>query len=227
MNISKLKSILCALVVCTSFLGLSGCSSWKSYIPTELKSSGSMKKIYEVDGSHWVGPSGINEAFVVYSVPDKVLQRIQSEGLGYLKNLDSTAESLYKGWQATPIQLNEERWNRQRNDAYNTLVRKGLSAEQRWVRYRTKYGKRDTKLRDTSLGSFYGDYKSLPHYFQNTETLRKRSLTDVNFVDDINPEYVDLVDSILNSPNSYFGYGESGALVLSLEHKKLFLLFRD
>ena len=100
MKISKLKTILCALVVCTSFLGLSSCSSWKSFIPTELKSSGSMKKIYEVDGTHWTGPRGINEAFVVYSIPDKALQRLQNEGLEYLKNLDSTTEGLYKGWQA-------------------------------------------------------------------------------------------------------------------------------
>ena len=131
------------------------------------------------------------------------------------------------GWQATPIQINEERWNRQRNDAFDTLVRKGLSAKQRWIRYRTKYGKRDTKCRDTSLCSFYGDYKSIPHYFKNNETLRKKSLNDLNFVDDIKPEYVELVGNILNSPNSYFGYGESGALILSLEHKMLFLLFRD
>lgn len=232
-DISRLKSILRALVVCTSFLGLSACG-WKSYIPTELKSSWSMKKIYEVDGTHWVGPRGINEAFIVYSIPDKALQRLQNEGLAYLTNLDSTkqyedlferyeklteqqqreshldflvdTEGLYKGWRATPIQI---------------------EAEQRWIRDRRKNGKHDTKCIDVSLCSFYGDYKSIPQSFKKRKTLKKRSLNDLNFVDDIKPEYVELVVNILNSPNSYLGYGESGAIILSPEHKTLFLLYRD
>ncbi len=200
----KSKKILVALAIpfiCIALYDLFG-FGWKVYVPKELKSFVSTKVIYEADGTHFVGPRGINEAFVVFSMSDQTAKSVQEQGLKYLERLstdyDGFKQSMFKDWQATPVKDNQKKWR----------VRGG-------------------DCKDISLCSFYGDYQSKPKWLEKNKALKHRTLEDMNFVDDIEPEYVELVHTLLRSPNSYFAFGEPGVLIVSPEHRKLFLLFRD
>lgn len=247
----KIVAILFVFVFSSGFMSFLG-FGFKPYVPSEFKPFGFLNEEYKVDGTHFVGPRGINEAFLVYKMSGKSVEKINNNGLEYLTNLPSTKkyEQLYdsylkrlkskkttrgrrsvkyerqkgafKDWRATPIQDNEERWNRTRNNMFPGLVGKGYSAEQRRLRYpglQNKSGPNPQCI-DLSLCSFYGDYHSLP----KTAT---RSLDEMNFTDGIQDDYVELVKEILTTPNSFYGYGDSGVLILSPEQERIIFLYRD
>jgi hypothetical protein len=246
------------LVACSGFLNVFGLG-WKSRVPDELRRGISIE--YKLDRTHFFGPGGINEAFIVYNISDDVAREMQDKGLLYLDNMPSTQKynelytsyenllatgnltseqerknrfaywrstrGLYRDWQATPIPDSEERWNRNRNKYYKRWIREGVPVEERWARYSGKYRWHDTACKDISMCSFYGGYKSIPPIFESSDVLRNKTLEELNFTDEIESEYIELVENIIKSPNNYFGYGEFGVFVVSPRYKKAFLLYRD
>ncbi|MDA0781008.1 MAG: hypothetical protein PQ612_01240 [Rickettsiales bacterium] len=238
-----------ALFFCSGFFNIFS-SGWIKHIPQELKPT---KVIYEVDGTHFFGPGGINDAFIVYKLSDEVVDKIQKEGLLYLENMSSTKDykklhdnyennrknekmtskeerklrfaywdnvrGLFKDWRASPVTEADDMWNKTRYRHYRKEI-KGMSPEEAWAKYKKRVS--DTNCVDVSVCSFYGDFKSVPYYFKE----KNKSLEDINFIDEISSDYIKLIDKIIMSSGSYYGYGEYGALVISPEHKKMFLLYR-
>ena len=220
------------------FIMINGCdNSWVKHIPNELLPS---KVTYLVDETHLFGPSGINRAFVVYEFDDeKKLRQIKIEGLPFLKKMASTTNykrleyqykkylenakpnfdqknrarknhlrevvGLYKNWKETPIK-NVQMWNKDRGGYTNESI---------------KYTKGCMGI---SICSFYGDYTSRPPFW--TGVLENRTLNENNMSNKIKNNYRDLVEEIIKSPGSYFGYGEYGAFIVAPKYKKMFLLFR-
>ena len=56
---------------------------FRCFFPGELKVR---KMVLEVDRTHSMGPAGINNAFVVYELPEKASARISEEGLSGLRS---------------------------------------------------------------------------------------------------------------------------------------------
>ncbi|MDY7574687.1 hypothetical protein [Actimicrobium sp. CCI2.3] len=230
-----LKKFILTLFI---LMALSGCifnSGWKSHVPVDLKSFGQPNIIYLVDDTYFVGPGGINNAFVVYNLSDNALKKIQEGGLHYLQSMGSTIKynnlwisytnsknrpnitpreensdrlqyyndtrGLFKDWQATPV--TDNRWRK--NDENHS---------------------HSTSCKDTSICSFYGDFVSVPPIFKYDKRLQNQTLADLNFISKIKPEYIQMVNKIIASSGSYYGYGELGFFIIAPSEHKMFLLFR-
>lgn len=89
------------------------------------------------------------------------------------------------------------------------------------------YGEMSTACVANMVCDFYGDFSIIPRRFKNSERLKNKSLADLNFSDEIKQKYIDLTQDILTAPGNFFGYGESGVLILSPEHNTAILLYRN
>jgi hypothetical protein len=195
------------------------------------------------------GSSGINKAFVVYSLSDDVLKKIEQGGLNYLQGIESTikykelqsnyekniSQIDYKGSEKNPNFTPKDRSekfmeeNRLRHEYRGNAI--GMYKDWRSTPVPDNWGHKNddrntTSCMDTSIFSYYGDLISIPPSFKNKEVLKNKTLADLNFTDEIKPEYIQMVNKIINSPDSYYAYGEFGVLIISPAQRKMFLLYR-
>ena len=235
MTLKRILFILLTLMTCSGFIFS---PAWKSHVPDEFKSFGNPDVIYLVDGTHFFGPSGINEAFVVYSLSDDVLKKIEEGGLNYLQSIGSTIK--YKELQVNyekskgnpKLTSKEERTNRlqYRNDAiglYKDWQATPVKWEEGWnTNFGIHHSFRHEFCQGISICSFYGDKIIIPQSFKTDEVLKNLTLEDINFTDEIKPEYIQMINKIINSPDSYYAYGEFGVFIISPPQRKMFLLYR-
>jgi hypothetical protein len=94
---------------------------YRSIFPKQLKIK---KVVQEAKRTHSMGPSGINNAFVVYELPEKASAKIAAGGLDYLNSLPfSWAQKTQPGlpdaptwnWFAAPVPSQQE-WLRGRRE---------------------------------------------------------------------------------------------------------------
>lgn len=232
MILKRILFILLTLITCSGFIFNSG---WKKHVPDEFKSFGKPDVIYLVDGTHFFGPGGINDAFVVYSLSDDVLAKIEKDGLSYLQNLPSTKKyeevekhsgvdklkyndqitGRYKDWRATPLASDNKTWRE-----YQYMGRAIPS-----------YDGKVYSCTNISTCSFYGDFEELPTVLEfmrySDGSIHKQTLEDLNFIDEIKPEYIKMVDTIMNNDGGYYGYSEDGFFIISPSQRKMFLLYRN
>ena len=90
----------------------------RSTLPEELSLG---RVLHESEETYWVGPSGLDKIFTVYSMSEDAATKISHAGLPYLNVLPSThdpkrgkkilAEPPFLKWYATPIIL-DKKWKR-------------------------------------------------------------------------------------------------------------------
>ena len=103
------KKVLLSL----SCFSLISCAPNIERLPSELKLNDSYTKILNL---HTFGPSGINEGFIHYRLPEDVAQNIKRDGIAYLNSIDHSVGGGewmdYDEWLEPPMEKNSK-WLRQ------------------------------------------------------------------------------------------------------------------
>ncbi len=190
-NLNKLFSILKFLMVILTLFFMMSCSD---DLPSELDLD---DVIFEEKISHFMGPGGLNRSFRVYKLSNDVIDKLQSQKLLYLNNLQSSQEKLkdiqnldketlfdvpFADWHETPI-IKETKWLK-RGRAYNNNT-------------------------DILIENFFQD-----------DGFTAKIPADIR-------ELFHKVAHSPNSFYSYGGYRDMCVLVVSPEFKRAFYLFRD
>jgi len=87
-NLNKIFGILKFLMIALTLLFMMSCSD---DLPSELDLD---DVVCEEKISHFVGPGGMNRSFRVYKLSNDVIDKLQSQKLSYLNNLQSSQEKL-------------------------------------------------------------------------------------------------------------------------------------
>jgi hypothetical protein len=211
MNLVRLALRLWLLM--TTGLLTSACTS-ETWLPPELQLQ---QTIFEVEKSHKVGPGGMSQRFVVYTLPDSIADKIAAEGPAYLNALPSTAKLAKK---VKPPRVDSYQEVNGQKVPYVTGPWSGpfthwaltpVEADLRWLRGRqkVKVGWRP------SLLNFFSQFKG-----DRGQEMVTKIPTDVQVA----------FNEAISSPGSFFAYGHYRGmclLVVSPETRKVYFLFRD
>jgi hypothetical protein len=150
-----------------------------------------------------MGPSGLNHAFIVYALPEKVAAKIEAEGAAFL---DAAPLTLAQKMQNRPAQNKNLSW-----EPFDQWIATPIPGEQSWLRARIRGLRQYDEPWEPSLAHFYDE--------------------DLNreFLALIAPEFAEEFHEAIHSPDSFYAYGANRgdcALVVSPPQGRIYYLRR-